>query len=368
MNFGIAEVYYGDSGKMGYYNSQQLGLSRAMKKLGYKCFIFMPDIHVSEPIEDYIESDITVVRCPAKAIGVHARFDWSIIKSYNVDVVQVGSDNHIFAGDLIKYCDRNGILAYNYFGTVYTKSHNKVKKAILELVFRRNVELFNKHMNFAKTEKVKGDLERFGITNSQIVPVGLDTTEITDICQTKEQLRDELGIPQDAIALLYVGRIEPNKNPKDILTLIESIQGSCGIVIGNGSLAEEFEQEIIKRDLINRILWIKELPNSKVHNYYKAADYYVNFCEHEIFGMSILEAMYQGCTVIALHAPGPDMIIENDVSGYLVSDYREMTHLIEAKKHLPDDVIRNRIINSFTWDCAARCFDERIKGELCSQV
>ena len=33
--FGIVELYCGNSGKRGFYNNQEIGLSKAMKKKGY---------------------------------------------------------------------------------------------------------------------------------------------------------------------------------------------------------------------------------------------------------------------------------------------------------------------------------------------
>ncbi len=363
MNFGIAEVYYGASGKVGFYNNQQIGLSRAMKKLGYKCFVFMPDINLDQPTEEHIEDDITVVRCPAKMLGVHARYDWSILTRYNIDVVQVGSDNHLFAGDLIRYCDKYDIKAYSYFGTVESDNNNRLKRTLMNLLFRRNVSVFRNHANFAKTEKVKSNLESFGIPCTKVVPVGLDTSVIPQIDIDRNTLRQELDLPGDKKVLLYVGRIDSYKRPELMLSLVKDLDYSYGVIIGDGSLSQDLDNEIKRLNLQNRIKWIKKLPNDQVQSYYAAADYFVNFNDHEIFGMSILEAMYQGCTVAAFHAPGPDTIIEDGISGYLVSDMASMKHIIEEDKKLPFQAVTDRIIASFTWDCTARSFNEWILAE-----
>lgn len=361
MNFGIAEVYYGDSGKIGYYNNQQVGLSRAMKKLGYKCFIFLPDIKLSDLKEEQIEEDITVVRCPAKAIGVHARYDWSVLMKYNIDVLQVGSDNHLFAGSLLKFCDKSGIKAYNYFGTVISDNSNKIKRTLMNLLFKRNLPVLRNHMSFAKTEKVKHDLEDLGFANVKVVPVGLDISVIPEITATKKELRLELGIPTDRKILLYVGRMDTYKRPEKMLSLAKDIEDSYGIMIGDGCLSDELEKEIKTLNLQDRIKWIKKLPNDQVQSYYAAADYFVNFNDHEIFGMSILEAMYQGCTVIAFHAPGPDTIIENGVSGYLVDGTESMKNIVKSNERLSVNDIKAQILKSFTWNSGAHVFDEFIK-------
>ena len=48
MNWAILELYCGESGKAGYYNSQELGLARALKKYGIHVTIVYPDKEVSE--------------------------------------------------------------------------------------------------------------------------------------------------------------------------------------------------------------------------------------------------------------------------------------------------------------------------------
>jgi 1,2-diacylglycerol 3-alpha-glucosyltransferase len=77
--------------------------------------------------------------------------------------------------------------------------------------------------------------------------------------------------------------------------------------------------------------------------------------------MSILEAMYQGCNVIAFHAPGPDTIIEDGISGHLVSGLDEMKELITSHKICDAHNIKERVETSFTWDYTAACFDEWIR-------
>ena len=342
----------------------ELRVQKYMKKLGYKCFVFMPDIHLTEHKEENIEDDITVVRCPAKAVGVHACYDWSILRKYNIDAVQIGTDNHLYAGDLIKYCDKNGIKAYSYYGTVESDNNNKIKRTIMNLLFKRSLPILRSHMNFAKTEKVKADLEALGITNAKVVPVGLDTSVIPQINASKEELRQELGIPTDKKILLYVGRMDPYKRPGLIIPLVKDLEDSYGIMIGDGALSEDLEKEIKQAGIEDRIKWIKKLPNKEVQSYYAAADFFVNFNDHEIFGMSILEAMYQGCTVIAFHAPGPDTIIEDGISGYLVSDMESMKNIINENKELPAEATIGRVQTTFTWDCSAKAFNEWINNAI----
>lgn len=73
---------------------------------------------------------------------------------------------------------------------------------------------------------------------------------------------------------------------------------------------------------------IHQLPNESVHVYYHACDAFVNLNDQEIFGMSLLEAMFAGCPPVARHAPGPDLIIEDGLSGWLCSTVPQLAEAL----------------------------------------
>ena len=365
MKFGIVELYCGDSGKKGFYNSQETGLARAMKSLGYDSVIFRPCKKIKNVEEEEIENRIKVVYVPASTIGVHSRFDWSILSEYQIEVVQLESDNQVFAPDCIHYCEGKGILIYNYIGTISSNSKNRVKFFFLNLGFGRNIRAYKRHKCFSKTANVKEQLSSYGISDVTVAPVGLDTSIIPVVNRSKEEIRKELSLPTDKIVLLFVGRMEEYKRPFEAIKLIDDLRAVAHMVlIGTGTLNQRVQNEIDSRNLMSKVTRIDKIPNTEIHKYYKACDYYVNFNKDEIFGMSILEAMFHGCTVLARYAPGPNCIIEDRISGYLVDDISEMEAIIRRKEVLSSDIIKARIMDSFTWDKTAQIFDKWIKENV----
>lgn len=362
MRLGIVRLYFGASGKKGLYNSQEIGLAKAMKKLGYDITIFYPRPDLQKAEEEFEEENIKIVYVPAKVIGVHSKFVWSVLKKYQIEVVQLESDNQIFAPDIISYCDKNHILVCSYIGTTGSDSGSTFKRFFLNQFYRRNISTYKKHMCFAKTTTVKQQLETCGIEQTALAPVGLDTEVIPSITESKVQLRKKLNIPLEKTVLLFVGRMDEYKRPLEAIELADSMQDNVYLImIGTGSLDEIIADEITKRKLDKQVLRIKTIPNREIQGYYVLCDYYLNFNTKEIFGMSILEAMYHGCTVLACHAPGPDFIIEDKVSGYLFDDASEMKDIIEQKKVLNPENIKAHVVENFVWDKTAKIFDEWIK-------
>ena len=365
MRIGIVELYCGKSGKKGFYNNQEIGLARAMKKRGYDAVIFYPQSDAKDLREEVVEEKIKIVFVPAKVVGNHSCYDWNVILKYKIDVVQVGSDNQIFASELIQFCDRHAIKIYNYLGTVESDSDYKLKKCIMKILFVRNYKAFKTHKCFVKTRKVYQDLQKIGVENITVAPVGLDTYIIPQIIENKEELRKKLDLPEDKKILLFVGRLDTYKRPMDAIEMLKTLPADFYLVmIGTGELDIQIDEYIVKKALQDRILRIKKIPNTEIHQYYKVADYYLNFNEQEIFGMSILEAMYQDCTVIAINAPGPNEIIKNGENGYLVENVHDMKKLLNSNVSIQKGQAKSAVLNAFVWDKTAEKFDAWIKDEI----
>ena len=83
MRIGIVELYYGESGKKGFYNNQELGIAKAFKMKGYEIIVFYPQNDIDNIIEELVEDRIKIVYVPATTIGNHSKYDWNILKKYN---------------------------------------------------------------------------------------------------------------------------------------------------------------------------------------------------------------------------------------------------------------------------------------------
>ena len=356
MNWAILELYCGGSGKLGFYNSQELGLARALKKSGIQVTIVYPDKSGKPDWEESPEEGITILHKSCRAFGVHSFYKLDFLIERKIDVVHLDSDNQLYAPTVARFCKKHGIFCYNYIGTVYSDTENGLKKQLMNQISRRNFRMFRKMLTIGKTEAVSQTLKKSGVPGVQVVPVGLDTSVIQKAGVGKERPRGELGLPADKKLLLFVGRLEVYKRPFAALELLEKLGGDYALaIIGDGGLREELKEKIQKSGYANQIYYFERVPNTQMYQYYAAADCYVNFNTHEIFGMSILEAMYQRCPVVARHAPGPDEIIESGRSGYLCDSEEEMAEIIA--EGIPAEIgmqAKERILQKFTWESSAK--------------
>ena len=362
MKLAIMQTYCGASGKKGFYNLQEVGLARAMKALGYEPVVFYPGKGLTEPREERTADGIPIVTVPAKAMGVHSRYDWKVLTRYGIEAVHYVGDNQLFAPELLRFCRRNHILAYCYMGATGSDTDHPLKGRVMELLYRRNLRAYRQHKCFAKTPAVAARLTELGIADVEVAPVGLDLSVIPEITEPKPALRERLGLPGDKTLLLFVGRLDAYKRPLEAVTLLAALKNQAELVmIGTGAMDAEVEREARRLGVWDAMHRIVRLPNEQVQCYYAACDYYVNFSRKEIFGMSILEAMYQDCVVLACHAPGPDFIIEDGVSGFLREDTAAMAELVRAGARPAPGEARRRILERFVWENTAKQLDEWLK-------
>jgi glycosyltransferase involved in cell wall biosynthesis len=132
-------------------------------------------------------------------------------------------------------------------------------------------------------------------------------------------IRDELGVPRDAIFLVCASRLEPEK---DLITLLEAMPLLPAsppvrlVIAGAGSMEADLQNKLRDWQLGDccSLLGFRE----DVLSIIAAADIFVLPSKAEPFGLVILEAMSLGKPVVATGAGGPLEIVVEGETGLLV--------------------------------------------------
>ena len=118
----------------------------------------------------------------------------------------------------------------------------------------------------------------------------------------------------EKLKILYVGRLTKDKNVsfliKSASKLHEKYPDITWHFVGDGPLKEEIE----KKNL-NYINCHGYLEGNDLTNQYQSADIYVNSCDYESFGLSIVEAMATGLPVLVPDKGGSSEHFSNNYSG-----------------------------------------------------
>ena len=155
---------------------------------------------------------------------------------------------------------------------------------------------------------------------------------------SKAGARRRLGVAEDAIVLLFVGRIQPLKAPDVLLraarALVDArpeLRSRLVVTICGGPSGSGLEQPTMLVDLAHE-LGIRDLvrfepPSSRerLAEWFRAADLCCVPSHSESFGLVAVEAQACGTPVVAANVGGLRTAVAHQVSGVLVPDHDPRT-------------------------------------------
>lgn len=368
LTIGILDTTVGTVQGGKYYNTQEIGLAKALSV--YVKFIWVYKVYVGKGkalTETPVGYDNVCIKyIPVRALGQNGMLPCEKLDKECKTLIYF-SDTQTILPRVYRWCKKNDIILMPYIGVTKSHSENRIKKWLVDLLFMRSLKVYRKCKCLTKTERVRDELYQRGVNHIEIAHVGLDTTLCNEEYQKtdKNELRGKYGFTERDKIVLFVGRFCQEKRPIDMVVIFARIYERNPeyklLMIGNGELFGNTQELITKKGLKQAVRLITQVPNDKMWEIYSMSDYYINLNKQEIFGMALLEAMYYGCLVIAHSAPGPDAIIENGVSGWIVEEDDDIISHLEENNVMRVSA-KHRVMEHFTWEKTAETVMEVVRG------
>ena len=367
MRVGILVSSIGNFGSSGFYNAQEIGLARALASMCSQVQVYKLFAGNEPRKQQGIAgcSNATITFLPARHAGINGFVDTSVLDR-SLDALIYFSDTQLSLSKVAHWAGKNGVILLPYIGVLESHSTNRVKKWLMDRLLFRNLRVYRKCHCFAKTPAVAQRLNDFSIEQVTVAPVGLDFSLLKPDYRddSPDALKEKYGYKPDEKVILFIGRLTEEKRPVQMVELFAKLAEKDSsfrlLMVGRGELSADVDIAISKYGLQDAVRRIERIPNSQIWELYRMAWAFVNLNRQEIFGMVILEAMYYGCKVVAWHAPGPDYMIENGISGWLVENMEQALEKILDPADLSDAASR-RIETAFLWDNTARTMVSRLR-------
>jgi glycosyltransferase involved in cell wall biosynthesis len=182
---------------------------------------------------------------------------------------------------------------------------------------------------------------RFRVSSSEktvVVPLGLELDNLLGMTAGQPSLRPELGLASDAIVIGYVGRLVPIKDLPLLVhafSLVAAVDDRVHLLIaGDGPARAELTALCGALGITARchlIGWCDDLTRL-----YATCDLVALTSITEGTPVALIEAMAAGLPVVALRVGGVPDVIEDGVTGLLVSD-RDPAVFARALRTLIED-------------------------------
>jgi glycosyltransferase involved in cell wall biosynthesis len=295
-----------------------------LEKAGHEVYVFT----FSEP--DYYDKEERIVRSPGLPLA-DTGFFLSLIYSreakhllQSMDVVHV---HHPFlSGRLaLHYCHHERIpiiftnhTRYDMMAQAYIPMlPEEISEGFLQAYMPSFCEAVD--LVVSPSPGMEKVLRKLDVgSHIEIVPNGV---ELKRFIQTKPLSRADYGFSEDAVLLIYTGRLAPEKNLTFLLMsfagVTQAVDNARLLLVGDGPIKEELHTLAKDLQITEAVHFTGMIPYEKMPGYLAMCDAFVTASVSETFGLVIVEAMGTGLPVIGIQSPGVGDIIEDEKTGFL---------------------------------------------------
>lgn len=178
------------------------------------------------------------------------------------------------------------------------------------------------------------------------------TREAKRLSTQRSMLRERWKISDDAICIVYSGRLSPEKNIVELLRGMAQVPNLHLLVAGSGP--EQVALEALSKDLLpNRHTFVGFLNQDQLGEAYAASDVFALTSHYEAWGLTCNEAMNFGLPLVLSDRVGAcaDLIVEGETGwSYPLGNIESLAHalenagrLVRFRKATAAEAVRRRI-------------------------
>ena len=182
-------------------------------------------------------------------------------------------------------------------------------------------------------------------TRFEIINNFVDTDRFVPSVERRARARKAFGIPQDALLLGSVGRLESIKRPDLIISVFANLRKRFPslylILVGRGPMERELRQLVAEADLEGHMIFAGF--QSEVEKIFPALDLHLLVSEFEGLPLVLLEAMACGVPAVGTEVPGTVDVLRGSRGGILVPRDDEAEIVAAVRRLLEDVMLRNEM-------------------------
>jgi glycosyltransferase involved in cell wall biosynthesis len=298
--------------------------------------------------------------------GIGAIFKMAkIFRKEKFDIVQYSTPNASLYASVAAKMAKVPVRLYCQWGMAFvgfSGVKRKIFKSIEKFVCRNSTwiepDSFG-NLKFSQEEGLYGPEKSSVVWNGSACGVNLKKFDISQKEVWRKAIRQQYGIPENAVVYGFVGRITGEKGVNELFAAYQRLvqqQDAYLMLVGFMEKADSVNQELYA--------WAKAQKKvifcdyTKVIEQYMAAmDVYILPSYREGFGCAVIEAEAMGVPVIISDIPGPTDAMVRDVTGLVVKK-ADVDTLHDAMVRLYEDADLRDKFGKAAYTFATEKFDQ----------
>ncbi len=202
----------------------------------------------------------------------------------------------------------------------------RLPEAISETVLQTYFQMFSQRCAaiIAPSASIAQLMQKWGVQGKvRVIPNGI---ELEQFMEPKVRFqREDLGIPQNAVVGIFVGRMSGEKSVGRLIrvfaVLAREEPHSHLLLVGGGPKLEEYRTLAQELGVQERITFTGSVPYEETPGYYHLADFFVSASVTEVHPLTFIEAAASGLPSVGIASPGVVDMIQDGETGFIAQDH-----------------------------------------------
>ena len=221
---------------------------------------------------------------------------------------------------------------YEQYVTSYLIPSRRFSRTLVKFLSRHRLKKVSTLI--APTQKVETALQGYGLDRPiEVVPSGISLEQHRQRLtpEQRQQMREDLGIGEEDLVLLNLGRMGGEKNLCELIELFAEARKENDklkfLMVGDGPAREELEALAKKLGVSGHVIFTGMVSPDQVQEYYQLGDLFVSASTSETQGLTYIEAAANGLPLLCRQDDCLADVLQEGENGY---DYTNAEEFLEA--------------------------------------
>lgn len=299
------------------------------------------------------------------------RKDWKTYKrliarlrELKPDVVHTHSSKAGIIGRWAAHKAQMPFIVHTIHGLAFTASTSRLANAFYEMLERKTAPMTHKIVCVADAMREQSLAAKIG-TPEQYVTIysGMETAPFLAPPVARDQVRADLGLNPEHVAIGTVARLFELKGHEDLLELAPSLCAKHPnlrfLWVGDGNLRENFEKRIVEMGLKDRFVLTGLVEPKRIPELVNAMDILVHPSRREGLARALPQGSLAGIPVVTYDVDGNREGVLDNTTGYVLPAFDKALLAERITQLVSDPALRDKM-GSAGREFAIKRFDANV--------